>query len=561
MATQRKSGSYFFLAALVVVGVALAGRNAQADGDTFYSDLIRLEKVITRIAESYVEEVPSKDLVDAAIGGLREVLDPHTTYFEAKDFENLRVSTEGEFGGLGIQIGIRDQGLTVVSPLVGTPAHRLGLQAGDRIVRIDTLDTRGITVEGAVERLRGRPGTDVTLRIVRQGVADTLDFLITREIIRIESVPYAALLDDSTAYVKVTQFSRSTAGDLEKRLRDLKRQGAKALVLDLRTNPGGLLNQAVEVADLFLDRGEVVVSTRGRMRSQNQEYRARRAPVWTGKLVVLVNGSSASASEIVAGAVQDHDRGLVVGETTFGKGSVQTVLPLDARNNALKLTTAFYHTPSGRNINKPENGRRGNGSDSAADTVVFRTQAGRPVLEAGGIVPDVEVEEPRPSRFVLELYRRNMFFNYAVRARGDLDVTPDIVVGGAMFEGFREFVFADSAFRDFRGAPAQALARTREAWEKEREARGDTTAAPEFETTLAALEGILALEARREFDANADRIRREIKAELLGAALGDSTRTAYELQHDRVLVEALRRLASDSLYAAVLRPADVRASK
>src|SRR5690606_9462571 len=175
---------------------------------------------------------------------------PHTAYFDARDYEELRVNTEGEFGGLGIQIGIRENVLTVVSPLAGTPAHRMGLRAGDRSLRIDTLDTRGITVDKAVDRLRGKPGTKVTLRIGREGVADPLDFTITREIIKSESVPYASLLNDSVGYVKVTQFSRTTASDLEARLGDLRKRGARALVLDLRTNPGGLLGQAVEVSEL-----------------------------------------------------------------------------------------------------------------------------------------------------------------------------------------------------------------------------------------------------------------------------------------------------------------------
>src|SRR5690606_38253144 len=204
------------------------------DSDRLYSDLSRLDKVVTKITESYVEPVSSKDLVDAAIDGMRGVLDPHTAYFDAKDYEDLKVSTAGELGGLGIQIGIRDNVLTVVSPLAATPAHRMGLRAGDQILRIDSLNTRGITVEDAVGKLRGKPGTKVTLRIGREGVAEPLDYTIKREIIKIESVPHASMLNDSVGYVKITQFSRTTAADLEKKLVDLRKSGARALVLDLR---------------------------------------------------------------------------------------------------------------------------------------------------------------------------------------------------------------------------------------------------------------------------------------------------------------------------------------
>src|SRR5690606_12520417 len=191
---MNKGKPYFFTVILAVAGLALLGNRVDADSDRFYSDLTRLDKVVTRITESYVEEVSSKDLVDAAIDGMRDVLDPHTAYFEAKDYENLKVSTEGEFGGLGIQIGIRENVLTVVSPLSGTPAHRMGLRAGDQILRIDTLDTRGITVDGAVDKLRGKPGSKVTLRIGREGVPEPLDYTITREVIKIESVPHASML-------------------------------------------------------------------------------------------------------------------------------------------------------------------------------------------------------------------------------------------------------------------------------------------------------------------------------------------------------------------------------
>lgn len=594
---MNKGKPYFFFVLLVVAGLALLGNRADADADRFYSDLSRLDKVVTKITESYVEQVSSKDLVDAAIDGMRDVLDPHTAYFDAKDYEDLKVSTEGEFGGLGIQIGIRDQVLTVVSPLAGTPAHRMGLRAGDQILRIDSLGTRGITVEDAVGKLRGKPGTKVTLRIGREGVADPLDYTIKREIIKIESVPHASMLNDSVGYVKITQFSRTTASDLENRLVDLRKRGAKALVLDLRTNPGGLLGQAVEVSELFLEKGSVVVETRGRVRGQNQTYRSGRAPLWNGKVAVLVNGSSASAAEIVAGAVQDWDRGVLLGTTTFGKGSVQTVQELDKRGNALKLTTAHYYTPAGRNINKPENGRRGKidagdegeeeGLDGGeggepsgeaprdaavkkakGDTTLYKTRAGRTVLGHGGITPDINVPDRRVSRFVLELFRKNMFFNYAIKHRAEIaarqpggEIKPSFVVSPELVAEFRAHVFADTSFSRFRGAAATALEQSRAAWLKDREARGDTAeGAAEFRRAFDALDKMLAAEGAREFEANLDLIKRELKAELLGAAIGEDARTVHELRHDHQVKEALRYLADDKLYAATLKPAEGKAT-
>jgi carboxyl-terminal processing protease len=584
---MNKGKPYFFVVILVVAGLALLGNRANADSDRFYSDLTRLDKVVTKITESYVEDVSSKDLVDAAIDGMRGVLDPHTAYFDAKDYEDLKVSTDGEFGGLGIQIGIREKVLTVVSPLAGTPAHRMGLRAGDQIVRIDSLDTRGITVEDAVGKLRGKPGTKVTLRIRREGVNEALDYTIKREVIKIESVPHASMLNDSVGYVKVTQFSRTTASDLEDKLVDLRKRGAKSLVLDLRTNPGGLLNQAVEVSELFLEKGVTVVETKGRVRGQNQNYRSGRAPLWTGKLAVLVNGSSASAAEIVAGAVQDWDRGVLLGTTTFGKGSVQTVQEIDKRGNALKLTTAHYYTPAGRNINKPENGRRGKLSrdldeefegggkvdsgvavKTSGDSLTYKTRAGRPVLGHGGITPDITVNDRRISRFVLELFRKNMFFTFAVKHRAEIAAAqpggalkPTFEISPALAEEFRVFVFADTAFSRFRGAAAMALEQSRAAWLKEREARGDTvTGAAAFRAAFTELDKMLIAEAGREFDANLDLIKRELKAEILGAALGEDARTVHELRHDDQVKEALRYLANDKLYSATLKPAKATAA-
>jgi carboxyl-terminal processing protease len=582
---MTRPNAFLLAGAAVLAGVAFFGGRVRADGDRFYSDLDRLDRIVTKIKESYVEEVSSRELLDAAVDGMRDVLDPHTAYFEASDYADLKASTDGEFGGLGIQIGIRDRALTVVSPMAGTPAQRLGLRAGDRILRIDTLETRGLAVDDAVDRLRGKPGTKVTLRVGREGVAEPLDFTITREIIKIESVPYAGMLDDSTGYVRVTQFSRNTAADLEKAIVALRDSGAKGLVLDLRMNPGGLLDQAVEVSELFLGEGRTVVSTRGRVRSQNEEYRSERAPIWTGRLAVLVNGGSASAAEIVAGAVQDWDRGVLLGSTTFGKGSVQTVLPIDGKDNALKLTTAFYYTPSGRNLNRPENGRRGlliaaaeddedeadggpaDAKDAArkkaskADSVTFKTSAGRVVRQSGGITPDVEASDRRYPRFELELFRRGMFFGFAVKRLVDpaarAAVTPAFEVTPALLGEFRTFVFADTAFSHYRGPAATALDQVRAAWARERLDRGEDTtgaSAADFRKAYGALEGEMRAEAAREFDANREAIRRELKAEFLGAALGERARTTLELKDDPQVREARRYLGDAKLYAMTLKP-------
>jgi len=557
---MKKSKFYYATVAILIAGFALISNRVQAGGEKFYSDLIRLDKVVTKINENYVEDVSSEELVDAAIGGIRSILDPHTAYFTPKDYEDLKVNTEGEFGGLGIQIGIRDQILTVVSPLAGTPAHRMGLQAGDKIIRIDSLSTQGISIDDAVEKLRGKPGTQVKIQILREGMLEPMEFSIVREIIKIESVPYAAMLNDSVGYVKITQFAKRTSEDLEAKINELKKKDMKALVLDLRVNPGGLLNQAISVSELFLDKGNMVVYTKGRVKSQNQEYHSRRAPIWTKKMVVLVNENSASASEIVAGAMQDWDRGIVMGETSYGKGSVQTILPLDGQQNTLKLTTAYYYTPAGRCINKPENAVRFKTkamADSAKkDTAWFYTKAGRKVLAGGGITPDVIIAGRKYSRFDTELLRKTTFFNYVIKKRHEITkkvkITPDFVVSKDIIEDFRKWVYTDTTFTKFKSASIIALDNFREIMKKEHAEHGDTLATSpdkaQVEQAANTLEAVLRAEADKEFDKNLEYIQFQLKAELLGAILGEDAKTAFELKNDVQVLEANKYLADQKLF-------------
>jgi carboxyl-terminal processing protease len=422
-----------------------------------------------------------------------------------------------------------------------------------------------------VEKLRGKPGTPVKIQVLREGLLEPMEFNIVREIIKIESVPYAAMLNDSVGYVKITQFAKRTSEDLEARILELKKKDMKSLVLDLRVNPGGLLNQAISVSELFLEKGQMVVYTKGRVKSQNQEYHSRRNPVWTKKLVVLVNENSASASEIVAGAIQDWDRGIVLGETTFGKGSVQTILPLDGQQNTLKLTTAYYYTPAGRCINKPENAVRLKTSkgpeDTAAakDTTYFYTKSGRKVLAGGGITPDVVHAGRKYNRFSQELLRKTMFFNYVIKKRGEIakqsKVTPDFVVSKDIIEDFRKFVYADTAFSKYKSASVVALDSFREVLKRERTERGDTLAPSKEKSdvnqTTEHLEELLRAESLREFDKNLEFISYQLKAELLGAVLGEDARTAYELKHDVQVLEAGRYLSNQKLFSkAFKKPKD-----
>ena len=307
--------------------------------------------VFGRVKNDYVEEVPDKKLLENAIRGMLSGLDPHSAYLDPDQFKELQVGTSGEFGGLGIELGMEDGFVKVIAPIDDTPAQRAGIKAGDLIIRLDDTPVKGLSLNDAVKIMRGKPGTDIVLTIVREGEEKPLKITITRAVIKVKSVKHR-MLDDGFGYVRISQFQSKTAENMVRAIARLKKENKgslRGLVLDLRNNPGGVLNGAVAVSDAFLTKG-LIVYTEGRVNDSKLRFNATPDEVLEGApLVVLVNQGSASASEIVAGALQDHKRAIIVGSRTFGKGSVQTILPL-SNGAAVKLTTARYYTPSGRSI-------------------------------------------------------------------------------------------------------------------------------------------------------------------------------------------------------------------
>jgi carboxyl-terminal processing protease len=356
---MRKS-SLLLLGAMFGAGAAtlgletrfLASEPAQAAsaGDT-YRQLNLFGDVFERIRSDYVEKPDDGKLVEAAINGMLTSLDPHSSYMDAKSFRDMQVNTKGEFGGLGIEVTMEDGLIKVISPIADTPASRAGILSGDIITQIDGDAVQGLTLNQAVDKMRGAVKTSVKLTIVRKDRKDPLELKLTREIIQVKSVKFRQ--EDDVGYVQITQFNEQTTENLRNALDSLKKDVGedklKGYVLDLRNDPGGLLDQAIGVCDTFLDKGEIV-STRGRNPEDTKRWDARHSDVTKGKrLVVLINGGSASASEIVAGALQDHKRATLLGTRSFGKGSVQTIIPV-GNDAAIRLTTARYYTPSGRSI-------------------------------------------------------------------------------------------------------------------------------------------------------------------------------------------------------------------
>ncbi len=420
-----KKSAYAIASSLIIAGAvvgALFGNRAQAQADRYTEFLRRYTHVLKVVEDEYVTEVDPKELVHASIRGMLRTLDPHSNFLPKQEYTQLQERQQGSYHGLGISVQMRDGSLTVISPFEGTPAYRLGIRSGDVISRIEGEETRGMELDDAVKRLRGPKGSEVTISVTRAGYDEPLDFTIVRDKIDLRSVPYAFLLNDNVGYLRISDFTETTEGELHENLVELQMQGAKQLVLDLRDNPGGLLDQAVSVSNKFLKKGALIVYTRGRTDGSDYDYVASRASSHLDMpLVVLVNRGSASASEIVSGAIQDHDRGLIVGENTFGKGLVQSIYRI-SEGNGLALTTAQYFTPSGRSIQRDYSGSiddyyysaRAEEPPSPHGEVKY-TDAGRKVYSGGGIAPDIHVSYPRLPQPILALNSRNVFFKYATR--------------------------------------------------------------------------------------------------------------------------------------------------
>jgi carboxyl-terminal processing protease len=430
-----KSLKFPILAIVLTIGIVLGFQIDKVfSDDNLRNSIIKFNDVLTFTEKYYVEEVDTQVLVEAAINGMLNKLDPHSVYIPASQMESVEENFRGDFEGIGIEFQVVNDTLTVVSPITGGPSEALGIQSGDRIIKIDGQDALGLSNEEVRNKLRGKKGTKVNVTILRHGVADPIEYEITRDKIPIFSVDTHFMLDSKTGYVSVSRFAEKTYDELVIALDDLNKQGMRQLVLDLRGNPGGYLNQAFEIADLFIDGEKKIVYTRGRRSEFNEDYYASKSSQFEKiPLVVLVNQGSASASEIVSGAVQDWDRGLIIGETTFGKGLVQRQFNL-SDNSALRLTISEYYTPSGRLIQRDYKGKKNkeeyysevydreeNDGENINHNVendstkpVYKTNGGRIVYGGGGITPDYIVKSDNITEYTTNLLRNNIFYLYSL---------------------------------------------------------------------------------------------------------------------------------------------------
>jgi carboxyl-terminal processing protease len=411
----------------------------------------------------YVDETDPEELVTTSIDAMLASLDPYTTYIPESDMDDFQFQTTGEYGGIGSLIRRSEDHVMIAEPYDGFPAAKAGIRAGDIILKVDGVSTQKMAIESVSDKLKGKPGTELKLTIERYGVADPLEVKLTREKISIQNVPYYGMVSNGVGYIRLSDFRTGASNEVAQALTTLKKEhDLNSLIIDLRSNPGGLLIEAVRVCNLFVDKGEEIVSTRGKMKQWDSDYTTTREPLDTDiPLVILVNRGSASASEIVAGALQDLDRGVIVGQRTFGKGLVQTSRPLKY-NAQLKVTTAKYYIPSGRCIqaldytHRNEDGSVGMIPDSLISE--YETRNGRLVYDGGGIQPDIEAASETLSEISAQLYTQGMFFDFATRYRNTHDEieSPDLYSLSdedyALFEAFlqeRNFEFRTASEQAF----------------------------------------------------------------------------------------------------------------
>ena len=575
----------------------------------------RMGAVYSRILENYYSQLDHNEIMAAAISGMLGELDSYSQFFDEEGIRQLRQDTSGKFAGLGITVGLQDQYPLVISPIEDTPAFRAGILPGDLIVGIEGKETRGLSLDEVVNTLRGEPGTEVTIRIRRRGEAESWDVTLERQVIKIKSVALAAEITPGIGYVSMrqTRFSEDTGKDIEKALEALKSGEVEGLILDLRGNPGGLLSQATYVADILLPQGAPIVSIKEKEGRRQETRVSQRQPVADKiPLVVLIDRGSASASEIVAGAIQDNDRGLVVGTGSFGKGSVQTIFDLlDVEDTALKLTTALYYTPSGRSIHRQDKalntafidvpldgldlpalslleillkapdqeqamdelearfdisrteasqvlsttfgdliGRKQAESAVEADAPpqTYYTQGGRQVFGGGGITPDIVIELEKSPAFVQDLARRRVFFDFAVEYVGTSHSTEIPPIDATVFRAFAEFMQNHQDLEEHIYRDARSKVSH---LRQQAQAQGWE---PETMAAVAALEERLDAEAsiRKIIDQSGDHIERALTKEFVLRLKGKRASLLTGLEDDLQIKKAIELLKDKPRYERIL---------
>ena len=538
---------------LLITVIAISLFSLASTKSDVYRELARSQRLINEVYKSlitrYADRLDTEKFTKVVINNILDDLDPYTVYMEEDEKEGLDLLTRGKYGGVGINLGERDKKLTVISPMDDSPAKRKGIIAGDIIVKIDGLLTEEMSLDDAASHIRGPKGTDVTLFIKRFGDEQLIEFVLTRDDITVKDVAYAGMLDNETGYIRLTRFSKNSGPEMRSAILNLQHDNASRIIIDLRDNPGGLLQSAIEILDMLIPKGELLLSTKGRMPEANKRYFARKTPIIEDdvKIAILINEGSASASEIISGTIQDLDRGVIVGTPSFGKGLVQSVYGLDSSGKrSLKVTTAKYYVPSGRLIQKP-----GYIDDKLVirdekEDSVFVTVGGRKVKGEGGITPDYEVVMPKSTPLLLECWRKGLFFSFAQEWQHKYDSYEDALIDLDLMADFKVFI------------DAHEVDVTTEGEKQFQEARTKITALDSTNMDLIlAFDFVETFIIDREatlFEAEKDDLRRRLLLELVGIMQGTEFRVAESIKDDPVVIKAKEILQDPVAYSGLFQP-------
>ena len=520
-----------------------------------YRELAHSQRLINEVYKSlitrYADRLDTEKFTKTVINNILDDLDPYTVYLEDDEKKGLDLLTKGKYGGVGINLGERDKKLTVISPIDNSPAKHKGIIAGDIIIKIDGSPTEEMSLDDAASHIRGPKGTDVTLSIKRFGNEQLIDFVLTRADITVKDIPYAGMLDDETGYIRLMRFSKNSGPEMRSSIMNLQRDNARRIIIDMRDNPGGLLQSAIEILDMILPKGELLLSTKGRLPEANKRYIARKKPVIEEdvKIAILINEGSASASEIIAGTIQDLDRGVIVGTTSFGKGLVQSVYGLDGSGKrSLKVTTAKYYIPSGRLIQKPGYINDGLVVRDEKEDSIFFTVGGRMVKGGGGITPDYEVKMPKSTPLLRECWRKGLFFSFAQERQHKYDSYEDALIDLDLITDFKVFINDHDLDVTTEGEKQFQEARTKLAALDS--TNMDLTHAFDFVETF-----IIGWEATL-FEMEKNDLQRRLLLELASIMKGSEFRVEESIKDDPVVIKAKEILQDPVAYSGLFQPKD-----
>ena len=507
---------------------------------------------------NYVDEINPAELNETAINAMLKEMDPYTVFIPESEIENYKLMTTGEYGGIGALIQYDGEYTRISDPYEGWPAQKAGLQAGDAIISVNGVDTHKKPTDQVSELLKGQPGTEVTIKVKRYGVEKPIEFKLKREKVKIDNIPYATVFDNGIGYVSLGSFTKNAGNEMKQHLVEMKKEhDLKGFIIDLRGNGGGLMNEAVDIVNLFIPKGKPVVSTKGKSQHAGSVYHTNNQPVDEQvPVAILVDGGSASASEIVAGSIQDYDRGVIIGQRTFGKGLVQNILPL-TYNTQMKVTIAKYYIPSGRCIqeidyskNKKQDTLTSHLSPLTSDTLgkPFKTEAGRTVYEGHGIMPDVKIEPKQYATATAYLYAKNYIFDYATKY-----VSEHKTIAPA-----KEFKIDDATYNDFMAfVKEKGFSYTTESEKKLEELKKKAKDEGYYESIGAQLENLEAqLKADKENDLTKNRADIEdlLRLEIVGRYYYQVGRIMASLENDPDLKEAFNILLDQKRYQSILKP-------